>query len=155
MSDPEKQQISVTLDRHNVDWMDSDGKNRSGFINDLVSEARTGGSSSDAARRLRINQIRSELQSKQDQQQRLEQELERLQTHVDAAEQEYTDALEDLLDDMERDVIYMDASAPRVRDIADMAPTEGHSAEDVMDDLRDMAFDQGRDIGDDQWGSKR
>lgn len=146
--DPEKVVTSVNLDKNHKEWINAQNKNLSGFVNDLIANYRdSGGDVDSAARTVREIQIESELEEAEMQQEmaeqkaeRLRDELERLETHKDAAQQEYERELADILEGME-DGGKMWADAPRIQSLAEEFYGDQTLAPDVMDDLRERADD--------------
>lgn len=145
----DKKAISVSLDAEHVDWMDSENINRSGLLNDLVDQYRSGGDSVDTAvKRMRLSQIEQQIESNERENEQLREEMERIETHVDSAQQRYHAELDDVLSTME-DGAGIHAGMPRVKSLASDFYGDAARAPDVIDDLRERADDY--DIDDSQW----
>lgn len=80
-------QISVTLSEENVEWMDEKNLNRSGVIDELITEHRNGQSSA-AARELRRRQLEHEREMLDRQAETIQEEIEEIESQHENTEAE-------------------------------------------------------------------
>lgn len=82
-NNPAKSPTSVNLREDHKSWMDSENINRSKLINDLITEYRNSrGVESDAVKRLRAQQLETELESTRSKASLLEDELESVKQDI-------------------------------------------------------------------------
>lgn len=89
----DKKRITVTLSKENISWLDANYNNRSGYINDLLDNAREGGGNVDSAiRAYQIENLQSDIAGKKAQLEAKKSRLETLksQQRSEMAEQEQT-----------------------------------------------------------------
>lgn len=80
------EQISVTMSEENVAWLDANYNNRSGYIDDLVTQAREGsGKVDEAIRQYQIQQLQAQVSGMQSE---LESKKARLNTLLEEQESE-------------------------------------------------------------------
>lgn len=132
----EKKRITVTLSAENVQWMDDRYNNRSGFLDDLVTQCRNGdGRAEEALQELRAEQLMEEAEDLKAESKRKKREAERKRQKAqeylkqkekvsEQAEAELADARDALLDN---DGVILEPTNPAVQNWADklgMTPVE-------------------------------
>ncbi len=145
MSDEEKERIGITVSKENLEWLDENYNNRSGYIDDLLTQARMNGGDIDSIlRKQEKRKLQREMQNHRSQLELLEQQLEDLEEADSMEQHEYDRSLEDLLDTLRKGGKVW-PSHNLVQEVS-----RQHSVEPgrVIDDLRERAGD---DITEDQF----
>lgn len=140
-----KENISATVDEDVARFLGQDHVNASGLINKLVKEYKDGDDTDGAVLRLREEQLKSELESLNDQRESKRKELERIRQSREEAESgpDISEEADELFDDMETRGVHVWPDAEIVQDLAmehSMGPDE------VMTQLKERAAEQNRDI---------
>lgn len=91
----EKARFSVSVDPENKEWIDQTQQNRSTFINELITAARTNGCNSESViRDYRLQQLRSDLERRRAEIDSIQSEIESLQAIQEREEQQKQTELE-------------------------------------------------------------
>ena len=142
---------TINLEEDHVDWMDSQGLNRSEFINTLIQRHRSGeGQIEDAVRQHRIQQLRSEIESNRAQVESKESELEHLlsaQERASAREDEYETRVESIGDEFAESHRVFPTFRPDASEVADEF---GKQLAEVANDIREYV-EENYDIDDSRW----
>lgn len=147
----ERKITSVNLPVELINRMDDESYNRSALLTNLLDEFFGGaGQAEDAIRRMRIKQIESEMRKNEAENELLSEELSNIKEAIGADDEAYFAELDDILDAME-ERMKVDADLPRIKRIALDRHGSSDRGDDVIDDLRERAAEQGRDIDDDHW----
>jgi hypothetical protein len=144
---------SFNVPKEYVERWRAESTNRSELVTNLLDEYYRGGRAAgveDAVRRMRVNQIETEIQMHEDQRDRLESELSTLTDSLDADDGHYFGELDAILDAMEGRM-KVDADLPRIKKLAAKRYGASDYGGEVLADLREQAAEQGRDIDDDHW----
>lgn len=89
----EKEHLTITVNPENAAWLEQNTRNKSGYIDDLLTQARKGtGSAEDVVRDYQIQQLEADIARKESETESMRDRLETLRTlrEVDGADQEAT-----------------------------------------------------------------
>lgn len=143
--DEEKERIGITVSAENLEWLDEEYNNRSGFIDDLLTKARMNGGDIDSAlRQQEKRKLEREMQNHRNQLELLQEQMEQLDQADTMEEHEYDRSLDDLLDTLRKGGKVW----PSHNLVQEVSREHSVEADRVIDDLRERAGD---DITDDQF----
>lgn len=146
-----RKSTSVNLEEEHVNWMESEGLNRSEFINTLIHRHRSGkGQIEDAVREHRIQQLRSEIESNRAQVESKESELEHLlsaKERASAREDEYESRVKSIGDEFAESHRVFPTFRP---DASEAADEFGKQLAEVADDIR-AYVEENYEIDDSRW----
>jgi len=120
------EQISVTLSEENIAWLDANYNNRSGYLDDLLTQAREGtGEIDEAIKRFQIEQLKADIAGAKSQLETKEARLNSLQAELESKEQEKERELEKAKDILEGANLTPDNPAvEKWADKVDMTPEQ-------------------------------
>lgn len=119
-------QISVTLSEENIQWLDANYNNRSGYIDDLLTQAREGnGKVDEAIRSYQIQQLKSDIAGMESQLDTKKSRLESLQSRQESERQEKERLLDEAKESLDGTNLHPDNPAVKTwaRKV-EMAPEE-------------------------------
>lgn len=97
-----RERIAVTLEPENVEWLDENCDNRSGFINKLLTRARNNEDAIDrVVARYRIEQLKRERATLESQMEGIDEQLKELETRVERGEEKREVKLEEAKEKLE------------------------------------------------------
>lgn len=139
MSDEEKERIGITVSTENLEWLDENYNNRSGYIDDLLTQARMNGGDIDSIlRKQEKRKLQREMQNHRSQLELLEQQIEDLEEADSMEEHEYDRSLDDLLETLRKGGKVW----PGHNLVEEVSREHSVEADRVIDDLRERAGDE-------------
>lgn len=97
-----RRKIAITVDPENVEWLDDNCDNRSGFINDLLTRARNNEDAIEhVVARYRKEQLRAEKATLEARMEGIDEQLDELDDRIDRSEHREEAKLDEALDALE------------------------------------------------------
>lgn len=112
-----KKRKTVSLDEEEYEYLQQEHVNASGLVNSLVKQHRKGGVTDDVIREFRRQQVRSEMESLEEQLSQKQSELQRLEAVEEKKQNEQMEAVDSMLDEIADGKAVFPPNHPMVQDV--------------------------------------